>query len=125
MSICRWALAKPPADERFLQPPGRIVEVDRLRWVDAGRLHRLLELFGEGRDIPGGALRIGCGRVNIPEALPDAIADVLCTILLRLALVHAPAVVGSGGQPARTLVAVFGRFARQPKGAPGVLDRVP
>jgi hypothetical protein len=89
-----------PAEQRFLQLPGSIVKIDRLGRVNARSLLSFAELLGQGWNIPDRALGVGGGRVNIPEPMPDAIMGILCAVLLWLALIHQPAVVGCGGQPA-------------------------
>ena len=58
-SAFRSALAALPTQERFLQPPGCIVEIDRLRRVDAGGLLGLAQLQCERWDVPGRPLGVG------------------------------------------------------------------
>jgi len=59
----------------------------------------LFELVLQGGDVIGGALGIGGAWVKIPKAVAFAIGYELRAVFLRFALVHEPAIQGSGGEP--------------------------
>lgn len=70
---------KVPAEDIILDYAGR-------RTYDS--CYRAREIFGLGR-----SFFVGGSRVYFPQAIPPAIKNIICPILLRFALVHLPAII--------------------------------
>lgn len=62
-------------------------------------------IIHKGGGVIGGAFGIGSGWVKVPKAVAFAVGYELSAVFLRFALVHEPAIQGSGGEPATIFVA--------------------
>ncbi len=120
----------PPSLHSFFEPPRRIrLILSQLLRGPGGLLSvgllRLATLFRERWHVPGGPLFIsGCG-IDIPETFPPPIGDVIGPILLRLPLVHLPAIIARRRQPAgRSVAELTGAECKRVR-APSIIGGVP